>query len=364
MLFTVLIVFFSLIFLIILHELGHFWVAKKFGVKVEEFGIFLPPRLFGKKFGETIYSINLIPFGAFVRLLGEEGKERTSKDARSFSNKPIWQRVLIVVGGVVAFWVVAAVLFSIIVGIGIPVAVSDSDNGALINPKIQIAQVAADSPAEAAGLRIGDAIKEFKISNSKFPIKKVSELQKLTEQQKGKEVVLTIERGKEVFDVSLVPRPNPPNNQGPLGLVLLRTAEKSYPWYEAPFRGIEATVKATLAIISALAGLVVNLVTGKGLPAGAQVMGPVGIGALLVNFAQLGLVQYLHIIAIISIYLAIFNILPIPALDGGKLLFLGLEKIKGRPINYRLEQNITVFFFVVLLFFIILVTFRDIARLF
>ena len=351
--FTVLLAFFSLIILIILHELGHFLVAKKFGVKVEEFGIFLPPRLIGKKIGETIYSINLIPFGAFVRVLGEEGKTEDLHDIGSFSGKPIWQRVLIVVGGVVAFWLVAAVLMSFVMALGTPVAVSDEDQ--VSNAKVQIAQVQANSPAKEAGLRVGDAIRQFD---------KVKEVQEFTELQKGQEVALLIERGNKVFEVSLVPRISPPEGEGAMGVALVRTAEKSYPWYQAPIKGVEVTIKMTGAIVVALAGLLQNLISGNGLPQGAQLMGPVGIGALLADFAELGISQYLYFIATIAIYLAIFNILPIPALDGGKLIFLVIEKIKGKPLNHKIEQKITTFFFGVLLLIIILVTARDISRLF
>lgn len=354
MLITILIVFFSLILLIILHELGHFLVAKKFGVKVEEFGVFLPPRLIGKKIGETIYSINLIPLGAFVRVFGEEG-ETGIHDVRSFSSKPIWQRALIVVGGVVSFWLVAAVLLSIVMGLGFPVAVSDEENGDLVNSKVQITAVVPNSPAELAGLRIGDVIKGFD---------KVKDVQDFTEYHKGEEIVLTLERGKEVFETSLTPRVDPPEGQGAVGVGLVRTAQKSYPWPEAPWRGIDATLGITGNIIASLAGLLGNLVLGRGLPPGAELMGPVGIGALMTQFAQLGINQYLHFIAVISIYLAIFNILPIPALDGGKLIFLGLEKIKGRPVDPKVEQRVTAFFFSALLLLIILVTIRDITRLF
>lgn len=126
MILTILIAFISLIALIVLHEFGHFILAKKFGAKVEEFGIGYPPRLFGKKFGETIYSLNLLPFGAFVKVHGEEGGV---ENYRSFTNKSIWQRVLIVLGGVVSFWIIAAILLTIVAGVwGLPVAVLDTDS--------------------------------------------------------------------------------------------------------------------------------------------------------------------------------------------------------------------------------------------
>ena len=348
----ILIAFLSLIGLIVLHEFGHFILAKKFGVKVEEFGIGLPPRLIGKKFGETLYSLNLLPFGAFVKIHGEEGG---IESAHSFIGRPIWQRTLIILGGVVSFWIISAILLSIVFGMGVPIAISDEENENLVNPRVQIVAVAPDSPAQIAGIKIGDTLKEFN---------KVKEVQEFTEKYKGKEVTLTIERGKEVFEVSLVPRVLPPEGEGAMGVGLARTVEKFYPWYLAPVKGIEACLKTTSAIIIGLAQVLGNLVQGKGLPPGAQLMGPVGIGSLMTQFVQLGINYYLQFIAIISIYLAIFNILPIPALDGGKLLFLGIEKVRKKPVSQKIEQSITSIFFALLIALMIWVTIKDIARLF
>lgn len=358
---TILIVVLSLIGLIILHEFGHFILAKKFGVKVEEFGIFLPPRLIGKKIGETIYSLNLLPLGAFVKLYGEE---KEIKDLRSFSGKPIWQRVLIVLGGVVSFWIISAILLSIVMGLGAPTAVEDEANHTLINPQVQIMAIAPGSPAEKAGIKIGDAIKQLSVVNYQLPINKVKDVQEFTSLHKGEEITLTIQRGKEVFDVSLVPRVSPPEGEGAMGVALARTAMISYPWYLAPIKGIEACGNLTYSIVNGLTRVFSNLVQGKGLPAGAQLMGPVGIGSLMSQIAQLGIIYYLQFIAIISIYLAIFNVLPIPALDGGKLLFLGIEKIRKKPVSQKIEQNITTLFFALLIALMIWVTIRDIARLF
>src|SRR4030042_1003713 len=170
MIFTIVITFISIIALLVLHEFGHFIVAKKMGVKVEEFGVGYPPRIFGKKIGETIYSVNLLPFGAFVKIPGESGEKSNLEDYQSFTGKPVWQRALIMLGGVVSFWIVAAILLSIVYGIGAPQAISDEETGPLVNPKIQLIGIASDSPAEEAGLKAGDAILKFSISNSQFPI--------------------------------------------------------------------------------------------------------------------------------------------------------------------------------------------------
>lgn len=358
---TIIIAFFSLIGLIVLHELGHFVLAKKFGVKVEEFGIGYPPRLLGKKFGETLYSLNLLPFGAFVKIPGEIEK---IDDRRSFSAQSIGKRALIVLGGVLSFWIIAAVLFGIVFSLGTQIAISDTDNHNLINPKVQIAAISADSPAEKAGIKAGDTIASLKLKteNEKLKITKVKEVQEFTDANLGKEIVLTIERGKEVFDASLIPRVSPPAGEGAMGVALVRTALKSYPWYLAPWQGILAAVNMTVAIAEGYCQAIGNLI--KGVPSSIQLMGPVGVFHLFTQATGMGINYYLQFVGMIALYIAIFNILPIPAVDGGKLLFLGIEAIKRRPVSQKIEQNITTIFFALLIILMIFVTIKDVIRIF
>jgi len=356
---TILITFISLIGLIVLHELGHFILAKKFGVKVEEFGVGLPPRIFGKKIGETVYSLNLLPFGAFVKILGEE--ERID-DPRSFNKKPIWQRASILLAGCLSFWIVSAVLLSVVMNLGVPRAISDDVSQTLNIPKVQIMTVSPGSPAETAGLRAGDTIREFKIQNSKFEIKKVKEVIELTEANKGKEITLTIERGKEIFEVNLVPRALPPQREGPIGIALSRIIVESYSWYQAIPKGILATGNLTFLIIQGWFGAIKNFFLG--LPTGVQIMGPVGIFSLTAQISQLGVNYFLQFIATLSIYIALFNLLPIPAVDGGRLLFLGIEKIFKKPIPQKIEQRIGALCFSLLILLMIWVTIKDITKLF
>lgn len=360
---TIVITFISIIALLVLHEFGHFIVAKKMGVKVEEFGVGYPPRIFGKKIGETIYSINLLPFGAFVKIPGEGGEKSNLEDYRSFTGKPVWQRALIMLGGVVSFWIVAAILLSIVFGMGFPQAISDEETGPLVNPKVQLIGVAPNSPAEEAGLKTGDAILKFSVSSYEFPISKVKEIQDLTEKYTGQEIILTLQRGKETFTVSLMPRISPPDGEGAMGVALARTAEKSYPWWQCPIKGIQATVNLTFSVIEGWGSVLGGLIHGQGLPKGVQFVGPIGIGSLVNQAAKVGINYFIQFIALISVYLAVFNILPIPALDGGKLLFLAIEKIKGKPVNRKIEENITATFFVLLILLMIFVTIKDINRL-
>ena len=356
MVLTIVVAFISLMGLIVLHELGHFICAKKFGVEVEEFGVGLPPRLFGKKFGKTIYSLNLLPFGAFVKVKGEEGG---IEDYRSFVGKPIWQRVLIVLGGVISFWVIAAILLSIVAGVwGLPTAVSDEENHNLINPRVQIVGVVSHSPAEEAGLEIGDTMVGFS---------KTKGFQEFIEEHKGEEVTLTVKRGEEVFEKEIIPRVSPPEGEGAIGVVLTRVALKPYTWYRAPLQGVITTGLFTKNIVK---GWLVGLKSVTGIekpPEGMkmEMMGPLGIFDLLREYFALGVNYFLFLVALISVALALANILPIPALDGGKLLFLAIEAVRGKPVNQKIEQNLTSFFFVLLIILMIFVTVKfDIPRIF
>ncbi len=359
MVITIIIAFFSLIGLITLHEFGHFLFAKKFGVKVEEFGIGYPPRLFSKKIGETIYSLNLIPFGAFVRLPGEIGKK---DDPESFSRQPIRKRILIILGGVLSFWVIAAIIFAVVSALGAPVAIDDNTDGSLIEPKVQIVGVAKDSPAQIAGLRVGDTIKELSFLNVQLVPEKTKEIQDFTNNYLGKEINLTIERGKEVFKITLIPRVSPPQGQGAMGVALVRTAVKKYPLHLALWQGIVTTGNLTEGIVSGYLKAIKNVFVGE--PSGIQMTGPVGVFQMLSQAQELGINYYLSFLAMISIYLAVFNLMPIPAVDGGKLMFLAIEAIRKKPVSEKVEQNITAVFFMLLIILMVFVTINDISRIF
>lgn len=356
----VIIAFISLLLLVITHELGHFLVAKKFGIKVEEFGIGYPPRIWGKKIGETIYSLNWIPFGAFVRIYGHE--ERIYNDKRSFSSKPIWQRALVILGGVISFWIIAIILLSIVMALGVPSVISDNDTG-FKDAKVQIIAVSAGSPAEKAGLKIGDIIAKVK-NSEEIDINKVKELQDFIVLNKGKEITLTVKRGSESFDLKAVPRLSDSKNEGALGVGLLRTALISYPWYEAPLKGIEATWNLTVLVLDGWKTALTSIFSGKGVPQGMEVRGVVGIFDLFVQAGGLGASYFLQFIAIIAVSIALFNVLPIPALDGGWFLLLVIESIRKKPLSEKVEKGINACFFFLLLALMVLVTIKDIIRFF
>lgn len=356
------IAFLSLIALMIIHEFGHFIIAKKFGVRVDEFGIGYPPRMFGKKIGETIYSINWIPLGAFVRIHGEEGGV---DDYRSFTKLKIWQRVLIVIGGVAAFWMVAIIIFSVVFALGTDLPVGDQDIQGLTNSQIRVITVAQDSPASQAGLKTGDILLQIKFGPKIVDLNKVKDFQDFTKEYVGEQVGLKIKRGSEILEVGLTPRANPPAGQGAVGVALERMAtliQKSS-WYMAPIQGLTYTWQTTVNALVGLYSVFSNLFAGRGAPQGAEFAGPLGITVFLANAASYGVGFFLYFIGMISVFIAIFNLFPIPALDGGKLIFLLIEKIKGKPISARVEQGVTMSFFAILIVLSLFITIRfDIPR--
>ncbi len=354
---TILIVIISLVLLLTIHEFGHFILAKKFGVEVEEFGIGYPPRLFGKKIGETFYSLNLLPFGAFVKIKGEEGQ---IEDSRSFPEKPIWQRALIVLGGVVSFWIVAFIIFSLISGVwGLPTAVSDDFPG---ESNVQIVGVSKDSPALKADLKMGDIIRELKIENEKLGISKIKEIQEFSETHKGEEIVLTIQRGGEISEVSLIPRVSSPEDEGAIGVALVRVSKVKYSWSKSLYIGAVVTYQKTIQIPIVLGGVFRNFLKGEKTE-GVELMGPIGVVDVMGQALNTGVDSFLILVAMIAVWLALFNILPIPALDGGKLLFLIIEGIRKKPISQKIEQGITIFCFVCLLVLMFVVTIKDVLNL-
>ncbi len=356
---TVLIFIIILGLLIFVHELGHFLVAKKNGVRVEEFGFGFPPRIFGVKRGETTYSLNAIPLGGFVKILGEDGQERN--DPHSFGAKKIWRRALILVAGVSMNIVLAFVLLSLGNIIGLPTAVDDSQN--ISGAKVQILQVAANSPAQSVGLKSGDAlIKISAAQNSLSSIEKVSQFQNFIEQSKGQEIVLTFERARQILTTKLVPRVNPPAGEGAIGVELARIADVSYPWYQAIYEAFISTASLVWLILKAIGFLLWQLIS-RGQVSG-DIAGPVGIFNLTGQAAQMGFIYLLQLTVLLSINLAIINILPLPALDGGRLLFLLIEKIKGSPVSQKVEKAVHSAGFAFLIIVMILVTIRDVVRLF
>jgi regulator of sigma E protease len=352
---TILIFIAILGLLVFVHELGHFVMAKRAGMRVDEFGFGFPPRIFGVKRGETTYSINLIPLGGFVKIMGEDGSE--NPDPSNFSNKSFLQRFGVLVAGVTMNVVLAWVLISIAMGIGAPTVVDQNTQlpaSAIVEPSaVGVLEVATESPAQSAGVKAGDLI--LKINGQE--VSSIQEVQNLTKERAGQVTAYTIKRGQDVLEISMTPRANPPAGQGALGIVPGEIAKVSYPWYEAPWRGLISTIGLIGFTLSAFWGLIEGLFQGANV--GAALSGPVGIAVLTRDVAQLGLVYLMQFTAVLSVNLAIINIIPFPALDGGRILFLVIEKLRGKKMNAKAEVWFNTVGFVLLLTLMAGVTIHD-----
>lgn len=362
MLTTILLFIFILGLLVFVHEGGHFIAAKRAGAKVEEFGFGFPPRIFGIKKGETIYSLNLIPVGGFVKILGEDGSKRNNP--RSFAAKSLGKRTLMLISGILMNFLLAGVLLSVGHALGLPTIIEGGaeNAGNARDLKVQIIGIAPGSPAEKADLRIGDALREVKSEKEKLKIFTVEEVQRFVDENKGKEIVLIAERAKETLEKTVVPRVEPVEGEGALGIVMVKTGIVSFPWYEAIFRGFESAIMLFVAILVGFFRVLKDFISTGSF--GGEIAGPVGIAVLAGQAKELGFVYLLQFTAFLSINLAIINGIPFPALDGGRLLFLLLEKIKGRPVSRKSEQLAHTIGFALLIVLMAAITFRDIVRFF
>lgn len=360
----------SLSFLILAHEVGHFFVALWTGMKVEEFGFGYPPKFFSyrsKKSGIT-YSINWIPFGGFVKIKGEDGELGEG----SFKEKSFFKKSAVILAGVTMNLLIAILLFGAVHLLGSPSIIDDSNTIAL-NPYVQIADVVPGSPADVAGIKMGDIIEDITVGDCEedtacfinfilTDITTVMEVQDAVKEYKGEKINLFINRGGEQMSVSLIPRIKYSDNEGAMGVGLVRAGLVKAVWYKVPAEALRTTWDLTKLIFVFLWDMIVRLFTKGQVP--ADVVGPVGIVAMSGQIASMGLSYILWVIGMVSLNLFLINLFPLPALDGGRLIFLGIEKIKGSPVNEKIEQWIHVSGFVILIVLAVLITARDIIRLF
>ncbi len=323
-----LIILIGLSLLIVVHELGHFWAAKYFKMPVEEFGIGFPPRLFSKIKGGTRYSVNALPLGGFVKLHGE----LEDAGAGSFINQKPWKRVIVLLAGVCMNFAAGWLIFSIVFWAGVP-------------PIIVITQLTPGSPAAEAGLQQGDILRTALDINGFIHF---------INEHKGKEIVLNVERAGKELQVSIIPRVNPPVGEGALGVALQGGGVPRAGFFAGLYRGL---VMAGVIAWSVVQGL------GSLFSAPENIVGPVGIFSIAVSTGKIGFVYVLQLLGVISLNLAVLNLLPIPALDGGRLLFIIIEKLRGKPFYAHTERHANAIGFMFLIALIVGITVKDIAGL-
>jgi regulator of sigma E protease len=337
--------------LILGHEAGHFFVAKLFGLKVDEFGFGFPPRIGARKIGDTEYSLNWLPFGGFVRISGERGElalvdgengaspVSEADQKRLFYNQSAWKKSLIVLAGVIMNFILGWILISAVIMIGSP-------------QTLVITGTEPNSPAVQAGFMSGDVVMNYRDYQSFTAFVDSHEGQPIT--------VAVLRNGKEI-DLSVTPRVNPSPDEGAIGVSL----EEGGTARENPIAALRDGFLDTIIIfwltLQAFGQLIQQIFIHASIPAG--VVGPVGIFGVAEETGKIGLTYLLQLIGVISINLSIVNLIPFPALDGGRFVMILIEKIKGSAIPEKLEAWVNGLGFAFLVALMILITIRDVHGL-
>jgi len=343
------IVSFILIFtgVILAHELGHFFAAKLAGVKVLEFGIGYPPRMFGYKRGETIYSINWMPFGGFTKMLGEEDPSNPG----SLASKSCAKRVLVLSGGAIVNALLPFMLFT--TSLLLP-----HDN---YYYPMTIETVAPNSPAELAGLAPGDTI----LSINGNAINNYGDLRRHIMLNLGKNASITVRTAEGSLETKITkPRWKPPQGQGEMGIQLKEIDEDSIVitrGSESFFKSLFLGAKGTVEVVLLYKNTLLQMAIGAGDM--NSFVGPVGIAQITGEVAQSGIASLFQFAGILSLSLAVMNLLPLPALDGGRLVFVIIEWIRKKRISPQKEGRVHFIGFVMLILLMIVLTFQDISRI-
>ncbi len=355
---TVLVFIAILSILVFIHELGHFTMARLIGVNVEEFGFGLPPRIWGKKIRDTIYSINWLPIGGFVKLAGEDEADVHSSLKSPNSLKSYFfartkkERAAILLAGVTMNFLLAVGITTYLLTQGV----------AEVSGRVHVEQVVPGGPAEKAGLRKNDII--FSISSSDTlpkPLKTPKELIDYINAEKGREVIFTVLRGNEKQEIVVTPRVDYPKGEGPTGIAISDLETKTYPLAQAPIVATKINLRRAWEMLAGIGALIGRLIQFK--PVGGDVAGPIGIAAVTGTAVKFGWKAVLEFMSILSLNLAVLNILPIPALDGGRLAFVFLEKILGRKVKPAFEQSTHQIGMIILFILILLISINDILKL-
>ncbi|NBD73563.1 PDZ domain-containing protein [Patescibacteria group bacterium] len=376
-------IFFLVLFLLILvHEWGHFIAAKRFGIRVDEFGLGFPPKLFGwkKPGGETEYTFNLLPIGGFVKIFGEDPDDESIQGPdrdRSFVHKPKWQQAIVLIAGVTMNIVLAWVLYVGGYLGGMPTQIDESELDTYPNAQLVIAAVIPDSPAAEAGVEPGDAITAISgvAAESRggggeqlTPSAITDAVAAASAGATATPLTLTLARGEESLTTELTPEvitlttPAGAEEERPaIGIQMSLAAIKRHPPHEALWLATERTWELLGAVVVGLGGFLASAATGSADL--NQVTGPVGIVNLVGDASALGFAYLVTFTAFISLNLAVINLLPFPALDGGRLLFVLIEKLKGSPIKPAVANAANTVGFVLLLLLMLVVTVSDVVKL-
>ncbi|HMO78782.1 MAG TPA: site-2 protease family protein [Candidatus Paceibacterota bacterium] len=351
--------------LIFVHELGHFLIAKKNGIRVDEFAIGFPPKIFSITFGGTKYSLNLIPFGGYVKIFGENPDEQSSDPNRSdsFVNKPRYIQAAVLVGGVFFNMIFAWILLSISLMFGLPSVITEKNINQIQNPSISIVQVVENSPAFNSQIKVGDKILQIQkndqiISGQDLSIEKIQEIIRSDDNS----INLILQRKNQQITTEIQPTTEINNEYLTIGIIMQELGDLKFSFFRAIYEGFFMTLDITKQMSLGLYNLIKMAIIGQG--SFDDVAGPVGIVKIVDRASVFGFVYLLSFTAFISINLAVLNILPFPALDGGRLLVVLIESIIRKPLNSKIVNIVNASGFIILILLMIFITIKDVSRLF
>lgn len=363
---STLIFFAILVFLVVVHEFGHFIVAKWAGIRVDEFAFGFPPKLFGKKIGETEYKVNLLPIGGYVKIYGEDPSEITEEAdrARSFAHKPRYIQAAVLLAGVAMNLIFAWVLFSGAYLVGAETSISAVPKGVRIeNERTAILNVAKGSPADMLGIAPGDSLVSLATFQEFLEPKSGKEVSDFVATHQDSKMTIGYQKKNETTVVykSITPQVYDGADKKIIGLTVDRVGVLDLPIHSALWQGVKTTAAYTTLTAKAFVNLIVNLFTGQG--GVKELTGPIGIVGVVDQVRVFGMAALFTFAAIISINLAVLNLIPFPALDGGRLLFVAIESIIRRPLPLAFQAWTNTIGFGLLLLLMIFVTWQDIARI-
>ncbi|MAZ30155.1 hypothetical protein CL655_02630 [bacterium] len=364
---TILIFLAVLFVLILVHEWGHFITAKKTGMQVDEFGIGFPPRLVAKRMGETEYTLNLLPIGGFVRIVGENAEdiakgEEGSSNPRSFVHKPKWAQALVLVAGVAMNVIFAWLLYVVVFMVGVPTVVDEqmATDAAVLT----VTSVLPGSPAADAGLVVGAEVTGVVRGEDTLDTLTPTAFQTFITDAGTDSVTLTYAANGVDLVTSLAPEPGlikEEPERAVVGVSVGLVEVQSSGLVSALGQALVTTKDTLMAVTIGLGSLLAGIFSGSADL--SQVAGPVGIAGMVGDAAALGFTSLLLFTAIISLNLAVINLLPFPALDGGRLVMVGIEALTRRPINPVWVMRVNAIGFILLILLMMAVTVSDVTRL-
>ena len=351
-----------LLVLVLVHELGHFAIAKLAKIRVDEFAFGFPPRLFAKKFGETTYAFNLLPLGGYVKIYGEDPNEVKHEDAaRSFSAQPRLVQAAVIVAGVIMNIVLAWVLISATLAIGIAAPVDNDEGFPVTNARLMITEVSAKGPAEISGIVGGDYLISLADGADTVLASSPEIVSAFVGPREAKPITVTYEHEGVTKKSTMLPVSGISQKGAAIGIYMDMVGMLKLPIDQALYHGAIKTWQYTRLTAVGIWTFLSEAVTGHA--NFNEVTGPVGIVKAVGAASAVGFSNVLLFTALISINLAIINIIPFPALDGGRLLFITIEGIMRRAIPTRITNYVNISGFALLMLLMLLVTYHDIAKL-